>query len=331
MASSQDEFLSPEEIAQTTQQVIASELPLSIRRIEEKISSEWKRGYIDPDSASPQDATDWMANHIRAYTKTALTLESFREDFKNWPLKLFTEANAGVRFCLRDLLQKKAPTPTRPTQDSDKNPTGTYKLTYVSTESDKSDTSMPDAASPLHQTSRRSVKEKDPDITMPDASPGPRHATTQNVSGAPGSHSDPSTPSDSGHNARPPPRRPSEKPKQPVHDNGRGRAPPPPPSPSSPPSRSDSDHSDRPRRPKSSPFRDKEIIRILDNIGKGNPDKQKFGGALYDFLDPKVNFLTQRCERKGLRIQTSDVSHNVRFGDGGGKTNGQSCYWHITY
>ncbi|KAG6318147.1 hypothetical protein E4U22_005661 [Claviceps purpurea] len=54
---------------------------------------------------------------------------------------------------------------------NDKNPTGTYKLTYVSTESDKSDTSMPDAASPLHQTSRRSVKEKDPDITMPDASP----------------------------------------------------------------------------------------------------------------------------------------------------------------
>ncbi|KAG6295147.1 hypothetical protein E4U45_006143 [Claviceps purpurea] len=158
-----------------------------------------------------------------------------------------------------------------------------------------------------------------------------RHATTQNVSGAPGSHSDPSTPSDSGHNARPPPRRPSEKPKQPVHDNGRGRAPRPPPSSSSPPSRSDSDHSDRPRRPKSSPFRNKEIIRILDNIGKGNPDKQKFGGALYDFLDPKVNFLTQRCERKGLRIQTSDVSHNVRFGDGGGKTNGQSCYWHITY
>ncbi|KAG6128739.1 hypothetical protein E4U28_008083 [Claviceps purpurea] len=148
---------------------------------------------------------------------------------------------------------------------------------------------------------------------------------------APGSHSDPSTPSDSGHNARPPPRRPSEKPKQPVHDNGRGRAPRPPPSSSSPPSRSDSDHSDRPRRPKSSPFRDKEIIRILDNVGKGNPDKQKFDGALYDFLDPKVNFLTQRCERKGLRIQTSDVSHNVRFGDGGGKTNGQSCYWHITY
>ncbi|KAG6167286.1 hypothetical protein E4U27_008034 [Claviceps purpurea] len=176
----------------------------------------------------------------------------FQEDFKNWPLKLFTEANAGVRLCLRDLLQKKgietkkgsgdsvpkilyeitkfgkadpivptspirpttpthpvneaqptqmtqqtfqqmvqqmqetmqqmtkltvkqptprAPTPTRPTQDSDKNPTGTYKLTYVSTESDKSDTSMPDAASPLHQTSRRSVKEKDPDITVPDASP----------------------------------------------------------------------------------------------------------------------------------------------------------------
>ncbi|KAG6291720.1 hypothetical protein E4U09_003823 [Claviceps aff. purpurea] len=117
---------------------------------------------------------------------------------------------------------------------------------------------------------------------------------------APGSHSDPSTPSGSGHNARPPPRRPSEKPKQPVHDNGRGRAPPPPPSPSSPPSGSDSDHSDRPRRPKSSPFRDKEIIRILDNIEKGYPDKQKFGGALYDFLDPKVNFLTQRCERKGL-------------------------------
>ncbi|KAG6318146.1 hypothetical protein E4U22_005660 [Claviceps purpurea] len=79
MASSQDEFLSPEEIAQTTQQVIASVLPPSIRRFEKEISSEWKRGYIDPDSASPQDATDWMANHIRAYTNTALILESFRK------------------------------------------------------------------------------------------------------------------------------------------------------------------------------------------------------------------------------------------------------------
>ncbi|KAG6146598.1 hypothetical protein E4U46_002610 [Claviceps purpurea] len=64
-----------------------------------------------------------------------------------------------------------APTPARPAQDSDKNPTGTYKLTYINTESDKSDTSMPDAASPLHQTTHRGVTEKDPDITMYDASP----------------------------------------------------------------------------------------------------------------------------------------------------------------
>ncbi|KAG6124100.1 hypothetical protein E4U28_001793 [Claviceps purpurea] len=292
MASSQDEFLSPEEIAQTTQHAIASELPLSIRRFEKEISSGWKRGYIDPDSASSQDATDWMANRIRAYTiKTTLTLENFREDFENWPLKLFTEANTGVRSCLRDLLQKRgietkkgsgdsvpkilyeiatfgkadpivptspirvptspvrpttpthpvaeaeptqtiqlmilqtmqqiqqqsqqamqqsmqqsqqqtrmmqqmmeqmtrltvkqptprAPTPTRSTQNSDKNPTGTYKLTYVNTESDKSDTSMPDAASPLNQTTQHSVTKKDPDITMPDASPLIRRVTHRSV------------------------------------------------------------------------------------------------------------------------------------------------------
>ncbi|KAG6307137.1 hypothetical protein E4U45_005534 [Claviceps purpurea] len=107
MASSQDEFLSPEEIAPTTHHAITSELPQSIRRFDKEISSEWKRGCIDPDSASPQDATYWMANRIRAYTDKTLTLERFREDFKNWPLRLFTEANAGVRLCLRDLLQKK--------------------------------------------------------------------------------------------------------------------------------------------------------------------------------------------------------------------------------
>ncbi|KAG6295126.1 hypothetical protein E4U46_005099 [Claviceps purpurea] len=95
MASSQDEFLSPEEIAPTTHHAITSELPQSIRRFDKEISSEWKRGCIDPDSASPQDATYWMANRVRA------------EDFQNWPLRLFTEANAGVRLCLRDLLQKK--------------------------------------------------------------------------------------------------------------------------------------------------------------------------------------------------------------------------------
>ncbi|KAG6137756.1 hypothetical protein E4U28_004434 [Claviceps purpurea] len=95
MASSQDEFLSPEEIAPTTHHAITSELPQSIRRFDKEISSEWKRGCIDPDSASPQDATYWMANRVRA------------EDFQKWPLRLFTEANAGVRLCLRDLLQKK--------------------------------------------------------------------------------------------------------------------------------------------------------------------------------------------------------------------------------
>ncbi|CCE31805.1 uncharacterized protein CPUR_05660 [Claviceps purpurea 20.1] len=78
MASSQDEFPSPEEIAPTTHHAITSELPQSIRRFDKEISSEWKRG-----------------------------LERFREDFQKWPLRLFIEANAGVRLCLRDLLQKK--------------------------------------------------------------------------------------------------------------------------------------------------------------------------------------------------------------------------------
>ncbi|KAG6307986.1 hypothetical protein E4U45_002918 [Claviceps purpurea] len=63
------------------------------------------------------------------------------------------------------------------------NPTGTYKLTYVNTESDKSDTSMPDAASPLNQTTRHSVTEKDPDITMPDASPFVRRVTHRSIAG----------------------------------------------------------------------------------------------------------------------------------------------------
>ncbi|KAG6314809.1 hypothetical protein E4U44_001647 [Claviceps purpurea] len=72
-------------------------------------------------------------------------------------------------------------TPTRSTRNNDKNPTGTYKLTYVNTESDKSDTSMPDAASPLNQTTRHSVTEKDPDITMPDASPFVRRVTHRSV------------------------------------------------------------------------------------------------------------------------------------------------------
>ncbi|KAG6195129.1 hypothetical protein E4U10_002163 [Claviceps purpurea] len=144
MASSQDEFLSPEEIAQTTQQVIASELPPSIRRFEKEISSEWKRGYIDPDSASPQDATDWMANHIRAYTNTALTLESFREDFKNWPLKLFTEANAGVRLCLRDLLQKKGIETKKGSGDS------VPKILYEITKFGKADPIVP--TSPIRPT-----------------------------------------------------------------------------------------------------------------------------------------------------------------------------------
>ncbi|KAG6167474.1 hypothetical protein E4U11_007000 [Claviceps purpurea] len=76
MASSQDEFLSPEGIAPTTQHEITRELPQSIRRFDKEISSEWKRGCIDPDSASPQDATYWMANRVRAYTDKTLTLDS---------------------------------------------------------------------------------------------------------------------------------------------------------------------------------------------------------------------------------------------------------------
>ncbi|KAG6092147.1 hypothetical protein E4U30_005811, partial [Claviceps sp. LM220 group G6] len=101
-----------------------------------------------------------------------------------------------------------------------------------------------------------------------------QHATAQKASGAPESPSGPSTPSDNGHNRRPSRRLPSKKPKRPSHDNDRGRAPTSPPSPSSPSSGSDSDHSDRPRRPDrsrrptSSPIRDKEILRILDNIEK---------------------------------------------------------------
>ncbi|KAG6277871.1 hypothetical protein E4U46_000924, partial [Claviceps purpurea] len=78
-------------------------------------------------------------------------------------------------------VKQRAPTPTRSTQNSDKNPTGTYKLTYVNTESDKSDTSMPDAASPLKQTTHHSITEKDPDITMPDASPLIRRVTHRSV------------------------------------------------------------------------------------------------------------------------------------------------------
>ncbi|KAG6190753.1 hypothetical protein E4U36_001867 [Claviceps purpurea] len=40
---------------------------------------------------------------------------------------------------------------------------------------------MPDAASPLNQTTRHSVTEKDPDITMPDASPFVRRVTHRSV------------------------------------------------------------------------------------------------------------------------------------------------------
>ncbi|KAG6277770.1 hypothetical protein E4U46_000983, partial [Claviceps purpurea] len=63
----------------------------------------------------------------------------------------------------------RAPTPTRSTRDCDKNPTGTHKLTYVNTESDKSDTSMPDASPFVRRVTHRSVAEEDPDTTMPDA------------------------------------------------------------------------------------------------------------------------------------------------------------------
>ncbi|KAG5932267.1 hypothetical protein E4U59_007598 [Claviceps monticola] len=72
-------------------------------------------------------------------------------------------------------------TPTRQTQDSNKDPTGTYKLTFVNTASDKSDTSMPDAALPLHQTTHRGVTEKDPDITMHDASPSLNQVRHRNI------------------------------------------------------------------------------------------------------------------------------------------------------
>ncbi|KAG6198427.1 hypothetical protein E4U10_006834 [Claviceps purpurea] len=76
MASSQDEFLSPEEIAPTTHHAITSELPQSIRRFYKEVSSEWKRGCIDPDSASPQDATYWMANRVRQMQASASASET---------------------------------------------------------------------------------------------------------------------------------------------------------------------------------------------------------------------------------------------------------------
>ncbi|KAG6160742.1 hypothetical protein E4U37_006534 [Claviceps purpurea] len=129
-----------------------------------------------------------------------------------------------------------------------------------------------------------------------------QHAPTQNISGASGPLLNPSTPSNNGHDARPSPRRPSKQPKQPSHDDDRGRAPPSPPSPSPSSSGSDFDHSDRLRRPAFSPIRDKESKRPLNDAEKGYPDKQKYGGGRYDLLEPKLNFFINSvpCERKGL-------------------------------
>ncbi|KAG6308365.1 hypothetical protein E4U22_004266 [Claviceps purpurea] len=113
MTSSQDEFLSPEETIPTTGHAIADELPPSIRRFDKDISCHWKdRYYVDPTKATPQDATDYMANRIHGYnleddrlTQDEL-LHAFRYDFKDWPFELFNSANTGVRLCLRNFLQK---------------------------------------------------------------------------------------------------------------------------------------------------------------------------------------------------------------------------------
>ncbi|KAG6122955.1 hypothetical protein E4U14_002325 [Claviceps sp. LM454 group G7] len=47
--------------------------------------------------------------------------------------------------------------------------TDTYKLVYINTASNKSDTSMHDAPTFLHQATHHSIAEEDPDITIPDA------------------------------------------------------------------------------------------------------------------------------------------------------------------
>ncbi|KAG6297976.1 hypothetical protein E4U09_001124 [Claviceps aff. purpurea] len=79
--------------------------------VDKDISYDWKDCFVDPTDASPQDATDWMANRIQAYTEDDLTqdelLAMFRDDFKDWPFGLFNDANSGVRLCLRNILQKK--------------------------------------------------------------------------------------------------------------------------------------------------------------------------------------------------------------------------------
>ncbi|KAG6077889.1 hypothetical protein E4U15_004493, partial [Claviceps sp. LM218 group G6] len=174
MASSQDEFLSPEGTAQTTQHAIASELPLSIRRFDKEISSGWKRDYIDPDLASPQDATDWMANRIREYTNKPTqtiqlmllqTMQQIQQQSQQQTRMMQQMMEQMTKSTVKQPTPR-APTATQSTQDSDKNPTGTYKLTYVNTESDKPDTSMPDASPFVSQVTHRSVTEEDPDTTM---------------------------------------------------------------------------------------------------------------------------------------------------------------------
>ncbi|KAG5991015.1 hypothetical protein E4U52_004069 [Claviceps spartinae] len=112
MTSSQDEFLSPEETILTTGHAVAEELPSSIRRLDKEISCQWKDHYVDPTNATPQDATDWIANRIHGYTEVEKPtqwelLGAFQYDFRDWPFELFNSANSGVRACLRNLLQKK--------------------------------------------------------------------------------------------------------------------------------------------------------------------------------------------------------------------------------
>ncbi|CCE26817.1 related to dis1-suppressing protein kinase dsk1 [Claviceps purpurea 20.1] len=373
---------------------------------DDRIGSTWSEAADIWAVGSLHDRVEvWKRYETRAYRNSFRMLDDESLEFLNL-IKRMIITNPDERTPTTVLLTD--PFMVRPAQDNDRNPTDTYKLMSINTASVKSDTSMHDAPPFLHQATHRSIAEKHPDITIPDAPPLPnqpeqqytgmasitmrkflaspvhysyqptvqkfapaskeyisqdgfphaprvfpqqnnvnsvllkeesllkggftqiphrmhqpnplqvhhaqrydvgpsekrfrrstealhQHAPTQNISGASGPLLNPSTPSNNGHDARPSPRRPSKQPKQPSHDDDRGRAPPSPPSPSPSSSGSDFDHSDRLRRPAFSPIRDKESKRPLNDAEKGYPDKQKYGGGRYDLLEPKLNFIYQLC------------------------------------
>ncbi|KAG6148608.1 hypothetical protein E4U28_003877 [Claviceps purpurea] len=386
---------------------------------DDRIGSTWSEAADIWAVGSLHDRVEvWKRYETRAYRNSFRMLDDESLEFLNLIQRMII-TNPDERTPTTVLLTD--PFMVRPAQDNDRNPTDTYKLMSINTASVKSDTSMHDAPPFLHQATHRSIAEKHPDITIPDAPPLPnqpeqqytgmasitmrkflaspctiptnprsrnslplqknifpktdfhmrrgqvlfdpnvikihallkrwrlfnrssntylntgrhrsfgpltptshnrrhtchhqqrydvgpsekrfrrstealhQHAPTQNISGASGPLLNPSTPSNNGHDARPSPRRPSKQPKQPSHDDDRGRAPPSPPSPSPSSSGSDFDHSDRLRRPAFSPIRDKESKRPLNDAEKGYPDKQKYGGGRYDLLEPKLNFIYQLC------------------------------------